>query len=73
MTTRAGLVSAAWGALCGVLAAAVAMGVAQLLAGLSIPAASPVIAVGQEAINLTPLPVKDWATRRSATTTRTCY
>ena len=62
MTARAGLVSAAWGALCGALAAAVAMGVAQLLAGLSIPAASPVIAVGQEAINLTPLPVKDWAT-----------
>ena len=62
MTTRAGRVGAAWGALCGVLAAAVAMGVAQLLAGLSIPAASPVIAVGQVAINLTPLPVKDWAT-----------
>ncbi|HZZ54938.1 MAG TPA: molybdopterin-dependent oxidoreductase, partial [Trebonia sp.] len=62
MTARSGRVSAAWGALCGVLAAAVAMGVAQLLAGLSIPAASPVIAVGQEAINLTPLPVKDWAT-----------
>jgi len=37
------------------------MGVAQLLAGLSIPAASPVIAVGQVAINLTPLPVKNWA------------
>ena len=62
MTSRAGLVGAAWGAVCGVLAAAVAMGIAQLLAGLSIPNASPVIAVGQVAINLTPLPVKDWAT-----------
>jgi DMSO/TMAO reductase YedYZ molybdopterin-dependent catalytic subunit len=54
-------VGAAWGAACGVLAAAVAIGVAQLLAGLSIPASSPVIAVGQVAINLTPLPVKTWA------------
>src|SRR6516225_6424781 len=50
------------GAICGVLAAAVAIGIAQFLAGLSIPNASPVIAVGQVAINLTPLPVKDWAT-----------
>ena len=62
MTARAGLVGAAWGAVCGVLTAAVAIGIAQLLAGLSIPNASPVIAVGQVAINLTPLPVKDWAT-----------
>jgi DMSO/TMAO reductase YedYZ molybdopterin-dependent catalytic subunit len=62
MTARAGRVGAAWGAVCGVLAAAVAMGIAQLIAGLSIPNASPVIAVGQAAINLTPLPVKDWAT-----------
>jgi DMSO/TMAO reductase YedYZ molybdopterin-dependent catalytic subunit len=44
-----------------VLAAAVAIGIAQLIAGLSIPNASPVIAVGQVAINLTPLPVKNWA------------
>ncbi|MGH3268055.1 MAG: molybdopterin-dependent oxidoreductase [Trebonia sp.] len=62
MTARAGRVGAAWGAVCGVLAAAVAMGIGQLVAGLSIPNASPVIAVGQAAINLTPLPVKDWAT-----------
>jgi DMSO/TMAO reductase YedYZ molybdopterin-dependent catalytic subunit len=61
MTARTGRVGAAWGAVCGILAAAVAIGVAQLLAGLSIPAASPVIAVGQVAINLTPLPVKTWA------------
>jgi hypothetical protein len=37
------------------------MGIAQLVAGVSIPNASPVIAVGQVAINLTPLPVKTWA------------
>jgi DMSO/TMAO reductase YedYZ molybdopterin-dependent catalytic subunit len=44
-----------------VLAAAVAMGVGQLLAGLTIPAASPVVSVGQAAIDLTPQPVKNWA------------
>ena len=40
----------------------VAIGIAQLLAGLSIPQASPVLAVGQAAIDLTPLPLKNWAT-----------
>src|SRR5215472_16366801 len=59
------------GAMCGVLAAAVAIGIAQLLAGLSIPAASPVIAVGQAAIDLTPLPVKDWATSTFGTADKT--
>src|SRR5262252_1780835 len=59
------------GAICGVLAAAVAIGVAQLLAGLSIPQASPVIAVGQAAIDLTPLPVKDWATSTFGTNDKT--
>jgi DMSO/TMAO reductase YedYZ molybdopterin-dependent catalytic subunit len=49
------------GAVCGLLAAAVAIGVGQLLAGLSVPAASPVLAVGQAAIGLTPGPVADWA------------
>src|SRR5579875_3311739 len=59
---RRALPGRAMGAACGVLAAAVAMGVAQLLAGLSVPQASPALAVGQAAIDLTPLPVKDWAT-----------
>src|SRR6516164_11002186 len=68
---RGGLPSRAMGALCGVLAAAVAIGIAQLLAGLSIPAASPVIAVGQAAIDLTPLPVKDWATSTFGTADKT--
>src|SRR5271165_735175 len=63
MTTRNGpLPGRAIGAVCGVLAAAAAIGIAQLLAGLSIPQAAPVLAVGQAAIDMTPLPVKDWAT-----------
>jgi len=49
------------GAAAGVLAAAVAMGVAQLAAGLTVAQGSPVLAVGQAAIDLTPQPVKDFA------------
>ena len=49
------------GAVAGVLAAAVAVGAAQLAAGLTAPQGSPVIAVGQAAIDLTPPPVKDFA------------
>lgn len=47
-------------ALAGLLAAAVALGVAQLLAGLTGPEGSPVVAVGGVAINLTPVPVKEF-------------
>jgi DMSO/TMAO reductase YedYZ molybdopterin-dependent catalytic subunit len=49
------------GAVAGVLAAAVAIGAAQLVAGLTAPQGSPVIAVGQAAIDLTPPPVKNFA------------
>ncbi len=49
------------GAVVGVLAAAVAIGAAQLAAGLTVPQGSPVLAVGQAAIDLTPPPVKDFA------------
>jgi DMSO/TMAO reductase YedYZ molybdopterin-dependent catalytic subunit len=45
----------------GVLAAAVAIGAAQFASGLGVPQSSPVIAVGQAAIDLTPPPVKDFA------------
>jgi DMSO/TMAO reductase YedYZ molybdopterin-dependent catalytic subunit len=45
----------------GVLAAAVAAGAGQLAAGLTAPAASPLLAVGQAAIDSTPQPVKDFA------------
>ena len=53
--------SALAGAAAGVLTAAVAMGVGQLAAGLTVAQSSPVLAVGQAAIDLTPLPVKDFA------------
>ncbi len=49
------------GVLSGLLAAAVALGVAELVAGLTGPLSSPVVAVGGVAIDLTPVPVKDFA------------
>ncbi len=49
------------GAAAGLLTAAAAMGVAQVVAGVTVPASSPVLAVGQAAIDLTPQPVKDFA------------
>jgi len=53
--------SALAGATAGVLTAAVAMGVGQLAAGLGAAQSSPVLAVGQAAIDLTPPQVKDFA------------
>jgi DMSO/TMAO reductase YedYZ molybdopterin-dependent catalytic subunit len=62
----------AWtGAICGLITAAVAMGVAQLIAGLTTPQASPVVDVGQAVIGGTPLPVKDWATATFGTNDKT--
>ncbi|MFL6096232.1 MAG: molybdopterin-dependent oxidoreductase [Blastococcus sp.] len=49
------------GALAGLLAAAVAVGIGELVAGIVGPASSPVVAVGNAAISLTPEPVKDAA------------
>ena len=48
------------GAMSGLLAAAAALGVAQLVAGITGPLGSPVVAVGEVAINLTPVPVEDF-------------
>ena len=59
------------GAVAGVLAAAVAIGAAQLVAGLTAPASSPVLAVGQAAIDLTPLPVKNFAISAFGTADKT--
>jgi DMSO/TMAO reductase YedYZ molybdopterin-dependent catalytic subunit len=67
----AGRPSAWIGALSGLITAAVAIGVAQLIAGLTRPQASPVVAVGQCVIGSTPLPVKDWATSTFGTNDKT--
>ena len=48
-------------ALAGLLAAAVALGVGELVAGLVGPASSPVVAVGNAAITLTPESLKSFA------------
>ncbi|HTU75029.1 MAG TPA: molybdopterin-dependent oxidoreductase [Trebonia sp.] len=62
----------AWtGAISGLITAAVAIGVAQLVAGLTRPQASPVVAVGQSVIGSTPLPVKEWATSTFGTNDKT--
>jgi DMSO/TMAO reductase YedYZ molybdopterin-dependent catalytic subunit len=58
---RAALSTTAVGSLVGLLAAAAALGVAELMAGLTGTAGEPVIAVGGAAIDLTPVPVKDFA------------
>jgi DMSO/TMAO reductase YedYZ molybdopterin-dependent catalytic subunit len=50
-------------AVAGLLAAAVALGVAELVAALVGPSSSPVIAVGDTVITLTPEPVKAFAIR----------
>jgi DMSO/TMAO reductase YedYZ molybdopterin-dependent catalytic subunit len=63
--------SAIAGAVAGVLSAAVAMGIAQLAAGLTVPQSSPVLAVGQAAIDLTPQPVKDFAISTFGTNDKT--
>jgi DMSO/TMAO reductase YedYZ molybdopterin-dependent catalytic subunit len=49
------------GALSGVLVAAVALGVAQLVAGITGALGSPLDAIGEVAINHTPIPVKEFA------------
>jgi DMSO/TMAO reductase YedYZ molybdopterin-dependent catalytic subunit len=59
--TRGLLGPAAAGALTGLLATAAAIGVAKLVAGITGSAGEPVIAVGSAAIDLTPVPVKDFA------------
>jgi DMSO/TMAO reductase YedYZ molybdopterin-dependent catalytic subunit len=50
-------------AVIGVVAGAVALGVAQLAAGLTNASASPVIAVGGAVVDRTPPALKDWAIR----------
>ena len=49
------------GAVAGLLTAAVALGVGQLVSGLSARQGSPAVAVGQAAIDLAPPPLKNFA------------
>lgn len=55
------------GALIGLVSAAVALGVGELVAAIIRPAAAPVIAVGNKFILLTPEPLKEFAIRRFGT------
>lgn len=48
-------------ALTGVLAALTALGVGHLVAAVTLPSASPVLAIGSTVIDATPTPVKEWA------------
>ena len=50
-----------FGAIAGVLTAAVALGVGQLVSGLTVRQGSPAVVVGQAAIDLAPPPVKNFA------------
>ena len=70
MTTRTGFPKW-WGAVCGLLTAAAAMGIGQLFAGFTVPAASPVVAVGGAAIDQSPQAVKDWAISTFGTADKT--
>ncbi|MDQ2958496.1 MAG: hypothetical protein M3Y42_16230, partial [Actinomycetota bacterium] len=65
MSSRANRASV--GALIGLLSAGVALGVGELVAALVRPVASPIIAVGNRSILLTPEPVKRWAIRQFGT------
>ncbi|HEY2522036.1 MAG TPA: molybdopterin-dependent oxidoreductase [Streptosporangiaceae bacterium] len=70
-TLRHRLASALTGALCGLLAGAVALGVAELFSAITGPQGSPVVAVGGVAIDLTPIPVKDFAIEHFGTHDKT--
>ncbi|MFN2518112.1 MAG: oxidoreductase, partial [Jatrophihabitantaceae bacterium] len=59
------------GASIGLLSAAVALGVGEVVAAFVRPAASPVVVVGNRFILLTPEPVKRWAIRSFGTNDKT--
>lgn len=54
-------------AVAGVVAALAGMAAGHLVAAVTDPSASPVLAVGSSVINATPTPVKDWAVRTLGT------
>ncbi|HEY0934715.1 MAG TPA: hypothetical protein VGD91_13355, partial [Trebonia sp.] len=47
------------------------MGIGQLCAGFTVPAAAPVVVVGEAAIDHTPLAIKEWATATFGTADKT--
>ena len=55
----------------GVLATVVGLAAAHLVAALTVPAASPVLAVGSTVIDLTPTPLKEWAIRQFGSADKT--
>ncbi|KAA1420251.1 molybdopterin-dependent oxidoreductase [Nocardioides humilatus] len=55
----------------GVLATLAGLGVAHLVAALTVADTSPVLAVGSTVIDLTPTPMKDWAIERFGTKDKT--
>ena len=60
------------GAVAGILAAALGLGVGELVAGLARSAAAPVVPVGQVVIDHVPISVKEWAIRTFGSSTRPC-
>ncbi|MEV6009377.1 molybdopterin-dependent oxidoreductase [Streptomyces sp. NPDC051976] len=67
MGRRARWLRVGLGAVSGLLAAAVSLGVAELAAAAARPEASPVLAVGGAAIDRTPVSLKDYAVRHFGT------
>jgi DMSO/TMAO reductase YedYZ molybdopterin-dependent catalytic subunit len=55
----------------GILATVVGVAAAHLVAALTDPASSPVLAVGSAVIDLTPTPLKEWAIRQFGTADKT--
>src|SRR5689334_18233613 len=67
LSRRARWLRVGLGAVSGLLAAAVSLGVAELAAAAARPEASPVLAVGGAAIDRTPVSLKDYAVRHFGT------
>ena len=55
----------------GVVATLLGLAVGHLVAAFTVPAASPVLAVGSTVIDLTPTPLKEWAIRQFGTADKT--
>ena len=56
----------------GVLATLLGVAAGHVVAALTDPASSPVLAVGSSVIDLTPTPVKEWAVAQFGTKDKPC-